>query len=567
MLKEKVNKLVNSKYFISCFVIVINFIFFIICNFIFEPRYETVDDFTIMKIISKLDGTYSFYSIYIHPILSFIIMLLYKTGININWYTIFLLALQFISFTIIGIIMLNKNKKIGALCYLGILTAIYSNLLLVINYTSIAAIGVLAGIILLIYYHEYDIKKYKVIGLILITVGTMLRWKSAIISLPFYIVYTIYFTVKNKDFKILKNLIIITLIILSIVISNEIIYRSNSIYEKYTEFNNIRTYFFDSNVLDYEQNKELFEENGWTYADWNLFYTYSFADENFYNFDNLSSLKEDINEGNLEGKINKIIYSFKSLCLESIGLYKIFVIGIIIIILLSILLKKNRGIILSCFIVHILVGVMLYYTKPVHRVIISLYATTIIIMLYFIIDKKYLEHEKNYIKTIMKLLVISFITLYILTTSIITYNSWVGYSSEMYKWRKEIIDYTNSNKENGYVYPNVLTNISLAYSIYEKIPDDTFSNLCHMGDWDIYNKEYYDFKERYDIENIMTDLYKKDNIYLVTGDARAANNRVYKNHIEIIVTYIEQHYNVNVEYKIIKEFANSVKVYKIYEEK
>ena len=565
MIREKLNKLINSKYFIPCFVVIINVIFFIICNLIFEPRYETVDDFTITKIISKLDGTYSFYSIYIHPILSYIIMLLYKTGININWYTIFLLTLQFMSFTIIGVVMLNKNKKIGTLCYVGVLLAIYSNLLLVINYTSIAAISVLSGIISLIYYCEYDIKKYKLVGLILITIGTMLRWKSAIISLPFYILYICYNFIRKKDIKLIKNLIIIVLIILTIVISNGIIYKVNPIYAQYTRFNNIRTYFFDSNVLDYEENKEIFNKIGWSYADWKVFYTYSFSDENFYNFESLNNLKGNIEE-NLEGKINKAMNSFKLFYLHAVESYMIFFIVIIIIILFSIILKKNRRIILSSFIVYILVGVTLYYTKPVHRVIISLYSSTIIIMLYFIIDKKYKIHKTNYISSFINLLVGSVIILYTLLP-IVAYKTWGGYKNEQYKWKKEIIEYTNSNKDNAYVYPNSLSNISLAYSVYEKISDDTFLNLCHMGDWDIYNKEYFEFKKRYNIDNIITDLYKKDNLYVITGDAIAANNRIYKNHIDIIIDYIEQHYNVNVKYKIIKEFKNFVKVYKLYEEK
>ena len=40
-----------------------------------------------------------------------IIILLYKTAIDINWYTVFLLIMQFISFTIIGTVFTKKNKK------------------------------------------------------------------------------------------------------------------------------------------------------------------------------------------------------------------------------------------------------------------------------------------------------------------------------------------------------------------------------------------------------------------------------------------------------------------------
>lgn len=139
------------------------------------------------------------------------------------------------------------------------------------------------------------------------------------------------------------------------------------------------------------------------------------------------------------------------------------------------------------------------------------------------------------------------------------------YSKENFSIIKDVIAYTNSHKENAYVYPNVLPNISLAYSIYEKIDDNTFSNLRHMGDWDIYNQEYYFFKERYNLNNIMEDLYLKDNLYIITGTAYGADNVAYKNHIDIIKKYIKQHFNKDVGYKVVKEFNSSCKVYKMYE--
>lgn len=564
MLKKKINKVINSKYFIPCFVIVINMMFVVICNVLFEPRYETVDDFTIMKIISKLDGTYNFYAIHIYPILSFIIMLLYKTTININWYTIVLLFIQFISFTTIGIIFLNKNKKIGTLCYIFIVSTIYSRLLLIINYTSVAAIAILAGTIAIMYYIDTNSKNTKIIGLFLIIIGAMLRLQSTIIVLPFLFLYVLYYTINNKNYKAIKILILIIIIIAIIYISNLAFYKINPIYNKYTEFNNIRTYLFDYNVLDYNQNKPIFDKVGWTYTDWKLFYTYSFSDENFYTFDNLYNLKANIDN---DVSINKIIYSFKLLYLTTIQEgYLILFIGICAVTLIAVILNKNRFTIVSFLLLHIFINWILCYTKPMYRVIVPLYATTLTIMLYMILQKKDFKPIKSTKSSKYKNILLVYCTiLYILINSVYIYKTSISYNKEYFSTIKEIIDYTNSNKENAYVYPNVLSNISLAYSIYEKIPDDTFSNLSHMGDWDIYNKEYYEFKERYDIENIITDLYKKDNLYIISGNVYAANNKVYTNHIDIIKEYIEKHYNVEINYKIVKEFSNSINIYKIYE--
>lgn len=561
-IKEKIDKILKNRFFIPCLVIFINAIFFIICNLLFQLRFETIDDFNIIKIISKLDGTYSYYAIHIHPILSFIIMLLYKTGINVNLYTIVLLSIEFFSFTVIGIIFLNKNLKFGTLIYLFIINTIYFRLLLVINYTSIAAISILAGLVALMY--GKSSKKYTVIGYTLIIIGTMLRWKSAIIPLPFYILYCIYYTINNKDSKMIKKACLLIFTMLIIVVSNDIIYKVNPIYKKYKEFNDIRTYFFDFNVMNYEANKETFDKVGWTYEDWQIFYTYSFADENFYNIDNLKMLKRNINS-NFDIIKNKILYTSNVLLyITTQRNYLFLFLGVSLILLISVIFNKNKKIILLNFLLYILINFILCYTKPMYRVLVPLYATTFVIMMYLLLEENFNCESKN-LKIKVKFIIICTLVL-IVFNNIYIYKINIDYNKNNFSKIKEIIEYTNENKQNAYVYPNVLNNISLAYSIYEKIPDDTFSNLRHMGDWDIYNNEYYEFKNKYSIENIITDLYLKDNLYIISGSVYGADNMPYENHIEVLKKYIKEHYNVNVKYNIVKQFTNSVKIYKLYKE-
>ena len=560
-IKDRLKKVIDSKYFILCFVIAINAIIFIICNLLFEVGYETIDDFTIMKIISKLDGSYSIYSVYIHPILSFIIMMLYKTGIDANWYTITMLLIQFISFTTIGIILLNKDKKVGAVLYLIIASVFYTKILCIINYTSVAAIAILAGIIALMYSLDKNSKKSKTVGYILLIIGVMLRKNSFIIVIPFYLIYSIYYSINNKNRKALKTLLIVFIIFITVYISNLIIYKTNPVYDKYTQFNNIRTYFFDYNVLDYEKDKELLDKCGWTNVDYQTLYTYSLADENFYTTENLENLKENIHIS-FEDIKNKSIDAFKLIYEINIEVNLSLLIGICLLLALSIITKNKRLLVSMFFLLFIILNYVIIYTKPVYRVITSLYATTFVMMSY-VLTKNYLI-EKNTKNKIEKAVLILIIVLYMILDNRFLNMIVSNYHKQNYSLIKDVIAYTNSHKENAYVYPNVLKNISLAFSVYEKIPDNTFSNLRYISDWDIYNKEYYEFKERYNLDNIMEDLYKKDNLYIITGDVAGANG-MYNNHIEIVKQYIENHYNKHIGYDIIKEFSDFVKVYKMYE--
>ena len=103
----------------------------------------------------------------------------------------------------------------------------------------------------------------------------------------------------------------------------------------------------------------------------------------------------------------------------------------------------------------------------------------------------------------------------------------------------------------------------LAYSIYEKLGEDSFLNIRPLGDWDTYTENYYDFKERYGIDNLIESLYKKDNVYLISGDVIWGEK--YKEYINIIEKYIKEHYDINIKSNIIKEFDRNIKIYKLQE--
>lgn len=553
-------KIQNNKIFIPCFVILINLINFIACNLLLKSRYETVDDFMIANILSKTDGTYNFYSIHIHPILSYIIMLLYKTNININCYTIVIILLQFIAFTTIGIIFLNKNIKVGTVFYTIIVVAIYTKVLSIINYTSTAAMLVISGTIATMYYIETCNKKYKTIGILLITIGAMLRMQTIVIVLPFLFYYIIYFSVKTKKYKNLKIMIPLIISILIIYISNLFIYNFNPLYNNYSKFNNVRTYLFDYNVMNYEQNKVIFDEAGWTENDYKVFYTYSFSDENFYTYNNLYNIKNHIETKKVN--FNKIAYTFKLLYkITAQKRYMMLFIELIIAIITYLLISKDRFYIAGIFFIFISINYILCYTKPMYRVIIPLYAISIIMAMYTVLNyediNKFEKKIYNKIITIISVIVI-------IMDLFFTYKMANVYSKESFENIKNAINYASNDKENAYIYSNVLGNISLAYSIYEKLPDNALDNIRDMGDWDIYNKEYYEFKERYKIKNIMNDLYTKENLLFISGNAYGADNQLYINHIELIQKYIKEHYDIETKYEVKKSFGSNIKIYKIY---
>ena len=251
MIKEKATKIINSKYFAIIVVLIINIVFSITCNMLFEPKYEQVDDFIIMNLITKMDGTSTIYGVQMHPIICGIILLLYETGININWYTIFMLLMQFISFTILGTIFVSKNKKLGIPLYIAFVFIIYSKMLSYIQYTTVSMLSITSGIVLLMYSLEEmknSNRKKLVLSVIMILVGCMIRFSTVIIATPFLGLYLVYIMIKEKNKKvILIALILISSILLINISFNIGVYRdkdnlignyqsiteSNSNYQKY----------------------------------------------------------------------------------------------------------------------------------------------------------------------------------------------------------------------------------------------------------------------------------------------------------------------------------------------
>ena len=69
--------------------------------------------------------------------------------------------------------------------------------------------------------------------------------------------------------------------------------------------------------------------------------------------------------------------------------------------------------------------------------------------------------------------------------------------------------------------------------------------------------------KRYYIDNLMESLYKNDNVYIIAGDV--IWNEDYKEYINIIVKYIKEHYSVDLQCNIVKEFKNNLKIYKLQE--
>jgi len=551
-------------------IIFINIIIFVITNLIFTIKYEQVDDFIIYNLYSGLDGTYNIHGVYIHPIICLILGILFRIIPVVNWHSIFLLSSQFICFTLIGYTILkNHNNGISIIMYTIFASIFYSTLLMLIQYTSVGALLVLTSFILLIdklQQKEVKSKKYNILIFTLFAIGVMTRIQSLLIIIPFIIMYFIISLIqyakkkveKEQIIKLVKNYLILIVITIVVYISNLIMYNIDNVYKEYIKYNNIRGTLHDIVYVDYNENKEIFDEVGWSKNDHYLFYTFNFGDENIYSKENLEKILnykiQKDGKYNLDRTIMELKYSLIS---EQKNLLPYITLLFLAIFIVNLFYEKNK--INSILIFITTIGVHLIFIilgRSMLRVLIPEYILGTALLIYNL----HLE-SKEKINDSIKNCIVTILTICLLCTiSCEQYN--YDYKLENHKSVQDIINYTNENKQNVYLYtvPSLQFRY-LAYNVYQMPPKGAFSNLRVIGGWDMYTQNYYDFKNRYNLEGTLLDLLK-ENVYLIDGDVTWSGNK-YHNYKENVLLAIKEHYKINTKCEEIKQFDN-LKIYKVY---
>lgn len=567
-IKEKLKSIIKKPGFK---IAIINIMIFAICNMIYSLKYEQVDDMIIYGLYSGLDGTYNIYGVYIHPFICAILSILYRIIPVINWHTIFLLSMQFICFSVIGTILVNRNNSLKSYIMYTIFASVcYTALLLLIQYTSVSALLIATAFFIIFDMIEQNRKSKKrlIFASILFAIGIMTRMQSILIIAPFFAIYLIYKfgkyiinkTEENKKNiqELLKEYVVLVIIAIIVYGSNMLIYNTNETYKNYIEYNNLRAELQDLSYTNYEENKKIFDEIGWSKNDHYLFYTFNYGDENVYSKENLQKIIDYKKENGEKYNLNKDINDVWDSLLEQLkGSNKYISILFFATFILAIYTNdKSKFFITFIMLTTIAVNVLfVVLNRAMLRVVIPEYVLGTAIMLYLTKYKKQEDRKEIYG-------IIAIIILLSITFGGDIYNFEYDFSS--YKNYQDIIEYTNSHKENTYLYTAPAMQFRyLAYPVYTMPPKGAFSNLRVMGGWDIFTQNYYDFKQRNNLKGTFLDLLK-DNVYLIDGDVNWSGT-YYKNYKKHIIEFIEQHYGKNVKCEKIKTFEN-IYIYKLTED-
>lgn len=552
---------------------IINIGIFVIANILYSLKYEQIDDMIMYGLYSGLDGTYNIHGVYIHPVICFILSMLFRICPSINWHTIFLLSMQFICFTTIGTILVNKseNNKLSYITYSVFASVCYLSLLLLIQYTSVAALLIATAFFIIFDITEKSQKNNKklLFAITLFAIGIMTRMQSILIIAPFFAIYFIYKLtnfIKNKTsenkrqlFSLLKKYIVIALITAIVYISNILIYNSNEIYKNYIEYNNLRAELQDLSYTNYEENKEIFDEIGWSKNDHYLFYTFNYGDENVYSKENLQKIVDYKKSKGEQYNLNTNIENVWENLVEPLRNSNKYISIMLFVACILAIYTNDKYKIFSGIILITTIGINVLFivlNRAMLRVVIPEYILGIALLLYYI---KYNNNEKIN-KKIYMILAISILIVTAYSGETYEFN----YNLNSFNSYAKVIKYTNEHKENTYLYTAPALQFRyLAYSVYEMPPKGAFSNLRVLGGWDIFTQNYYNFKEKNNLQGTFEDLLK-DNVYLIDGDV-SWSGVYYQNYKQHIIQFIKEHYGKNAKCEKIQTIDN-VYIYKLTED-
>jgi hypothetical protein len=215
----------------------------------FNVVFEDGDDVVMQQIAQgSLSGKPDDHLVFINIIIGFILKYFYQINSHFYWYSSMMVLFQFCSFLVI-LFYLNSIKKNWQL-YVGVL-AMMQYFIIKTQFTSIAGLLAIAGLLLFEKGFESSSKKKLVLSFGFLLLSALLRFQMAL--LMFFIGFIFIFVIHFKSFQINKTLVVFFGVLSISVFSTLQInnaYYADSEWQYYKNFNSIRGKINDNNNLE-----------------------------------------------------------------------------------------------------------------------------------------------------------------------------------------------------------------------------------------------------------------------------------------------------------------------------
>lgn len=250
------------------------FIIFLIIGICNGFVYFINDDKSMMEILSgKYINHSSHYGVYLSQIICYPLKLLYQAMPNIPFHGLTLIFFISISILIIGTCIINvKDKKsliFSLILFFGLIFLPMLYHIINIQFTTTAIFPIFAFMVLLAKYPKDATKSKKILYFILLfilaTYSCAIRDSVFEVSLFFIVFVLIFNLIKHKQ-KWTSALLVVAICLTSFglnVIVNNAVLKNDVEYQKYIEFNKVRSDIYDHyGFPDYQEAKDFYDSIG-----------------------------------------------------------------------------------------------------------------------------------------------------------------------------------------------------------------------------------------------------------------------------------------------------------------
>lgn len=359
-------------------------------GFLFFKPYFLVNDDVWELLISKGVGIAARpdeHLVFTNVLIGLLLKNLFTWAPGANWYGWYQIAAEFLSFwALLAGLLLRPSwafkMLLFALSYFLVYLFYYQQL----NFTIISALAFQGGLFLAAHLFEETEAplprvKILILGFTCILLSSVIRWESFVLSVLTAIPFMAGMAApKNFAFPKRALLCLLVALLAAACLYDHFYYERNASWKEFVRFNHAASAAIDWRDLDYNpKTKPIFEHDGWTFNDFNLFKNWYFLDDKKYNPQTLEEISAHFPLGK-KGYLPLLLRSFASadiyqnifLCTIAFALFcashrRKLLLGsvlwnVFLVLLLILFAKPNERLLLPLF--NYLLALSLYHAEP-----------------------------------------------------------------------------------------------------------------------------------------------------------------------------------------------------------
>lgn len=496
-----------------------------------HPFYGSNDEFTLAAIASGAYGEYTQYFIYLHSGFGWILKGFYMLMPGVNWYSIVMYGLIFLSLSVIGGVWIQRARRVGGILAVLLVLACAQPLYVEFQYTKTAAVVSAAGYVLLFCLgKEKERGRLQTAGgILLLLLGNFIRFHAfGMVSLVAFGLWLLKAmeALSNREWKTffirdcVPFVLAFALVFGSILAENLLVYRPGTMEAHYREYDRARQKLLDYGVPDWEEYQAEYEAMGLTRTDCINFQNWLIADYDRYTAETFQKIVEFRKSRPFQWEylLDYLVILMKK---------PLFLLGTLVTALWLVAGYPKRRWKNSIAVVYpylALLAIYLYFIK-IYRVLPIVVTACLISFLIFVWSAAESEIAKRWEEQLTgKRGLLVGLSCVIVTTGIcvrmLLVPAWkepVQHSEPSIAFRK-LYDTISQDKELYYVFDPFTNNgVELGYSIFEKLPDNYLTNIFTLGGWETESPQVVSNLEVYEQRSLLTSLYKSDRAVLISN--------------------------------------------------